>query len=258
MVKVVVFLLYETNRERGNLQVESIMEGSIKANANRRDIFLGAKDAIPIVIGFIPISVTFGMISIQSGLSLFQTFLMSCAVFAGASQLMAVHMMGMGAGIIEIILATFVLNLRHFVMSMSITNQLLHIPKAWKVCFFFGLTDETFSVASLKAREATLSRYFVTGLNATAYLSWILGTLLGGIFAHMIPQSLGAGMSIALYAMFIALLVPVVRGSWKVGVIAAVSILLNAGFSFFLNPGWSIVLATVLAALLGIVLLKEE
>lgn len=233
------------------------MEGSIKSNANRRDFFLGARAAIPIVIGFIPISVTFGMISMQSGLSLFQTFLMSFAVFAGASQLMAVNMMGMGAGTIEIILATFVLNLRHFVMSMSIMNHLLHIPKAWKVCFSFGLTDETFAVASLKARESTLSEYFVTGLNATAYLSWILGTLLGGLFANMIPQSLGAGMSIALYAMFIGLLVPVVRGSWKVGVISAVSIVLNVVFASFLNPGWSIVLATVLAALLGIVLLNE-
>jgi 4-azaleucine resistance transporter AzlC len=224
----------------------------------RKSLYEGIIDGIPIFIGFIPISVTFGMVAIQAGFNLFQTTLMSVAVLAGASQLMAVNMLTFGAGVIEVILATFILNLRHFIMSMSIMNELRHIPKKWKVLLSFGLTDETFTVLSLKTSTVKPDKFYILGLNGTAYTAWISGTFIGGFFSNFIPPIISLGMSITLYAMFIGLLVPAMKKSLRVMIIAIVSILLNMVLNQFLSSGWSIVLATLVGSSLGIFLNNEQ
>lgn len=224
------------------------------------DFLQGVIAGIPIMIGYIPIAIAFGMISTQSGISLSESFLMSVLVFAGASQFMAVNMFIGGASGIEIIAATFVLNLRHFVMSMSLMHN-LNISKRWKTGLSFGITDETFAVASLKVvgtKNDELNHSFMTGLIGIAYGSWIFGTALGGLLTNIIPTNIGASMSVALYAMFIGLLIPAIRDSWKVGIIALSSILLSILFSYIVDSGWAIVLATIFGSLIGVFFSEEE
>lgn len=220
----------------------------------------GAWTAVPIAVGYFPIAIAFGVISIQAGIPLAQTVSMSLIVYAGASQFMAAGMVAAGAGFAEIVLATFVLNLRHFIMSMSLMDRLKMIPKEWKPLLSFGITDETFAVLSLKedgnGREQ--GQLYVLGLMAAAYGSWVVGTMVGAVFANVIPPSVSASMSIGLYAMFIGLLVPAVRSAWKFGIIVAFSMVLSTVFGLFLNRGWAIVLATVLAAASGIFLHQED
>jgi 4-azaleucine resistance transporter AzlC len=229
-------------------------------NKKKADFLQGVTAAIPISIGYIPIAIAFGIISIQSGFSLLDIFLLSAMVYAGASQFMAVHMLATGAGGIEIVVATFVLNLRHLIMSMSLMNRLKTISKTLKTGLSFGLTDETFAVASLHEGDdkSDLTFPFVCGLMVTAYSTWVIVSLLGGLLANVIPQTISSAMTIALYAMFIGLLVPAVRGEWKVGVIALSSMLLSAIFQLFLNGGWPIVLATILGGLVSVILPSEE
>ena len=216
--------------------------------------------AVPVALGYIPIAIAFGVISVQSGVNVAQAASMSLMVYAGASQFMGVNMILTGAGFVEIVIATLVLNLRHFVMSMSIMHELKHIKKAWKPVLAFGITDETFAMLSLREREqgTPLDPVFAAGLMGTAYGSWVGGTIIGGFFADYIPASISSSMSIGLYAMFIGLLVPAVRGAWKAGVIVAGSMLLGTLFGNFLQRGWAIVLATVIAASASIFLMKEE
>lgn len=236
------------------------MERVIKTSQigkRRKNLHDGIVDGVPIFIGYIPISITFGMIAIQGGFSLWQAILMSAAVFAGASQFMAVNMLTMGAGSLEVILATFILNLRHFILSLSLMNQWTHIPKKWKVALAFGLTDETFSVFSLKQTHKNPDRFYLIGVIGTAFVSWISGTVIGGLFSNFIPASISLGMSITLYAMFIGLLVPEMQKSWKVSIIALFSILLSLLFNLFLSSGWSIILATLLGSSIGIYLYKD-
>ena len=227
---------------------------------SKSEFIRGMVAAIPISVGYMPIAIAFGVIAVQSGIPPFSSASMSLMVYAGASQFMGVNMIMTGAGFAEIVLAVFVLNLRHFVMSMSVMHDLKHIKKEWKPILAFGITDETFAVLSMKEREQgnVMNPGFVAGLMATAYASWVAGTIVGGIFADYIPSSISSSMAIGLYAMFVGLLIPAVKGSWKAGIIVAASIILCTVLGNFLERGWAIVLATVIAASAGIFLLKED
>src|SRR5699024_6703347 len=98
--------------------------------------------------------------------------------------------------------ATFVLNFRHFVMSLSFMNRLREIDLKWRAPLALGLTDETFAVSSMHTKEAKEDKaaYFYISLFLMAYLSWIVGSFLGGILGEIIPEKLSQSMGIALYA----------------------------------------------------------
>lgn len=221
----------------------------------------GLRIALPIAIGYIPIAITYGVLAKQSGLSLMELTLMSAFVYAGASQFMGVNMIIASASVIEIILATFVLNFRHFVMSLSFMNGLRNnVGLAGRIGLSLGLTDETFSVAALHIDKADKEKsvLFYGTIILTAYVTWVVGSLLGGLVGNVIPEKLSQSMGIALYALFIALLVPSIKKEYKYGLIALLAILINVIASQFLSSGWAIVVATVFGGFCGSFLLKER
>jgi 4-azaleucine resistance transporter AzlC len=221
----------------------------------------GIAAGFPIMLGYLPIAITYGVLAKQSGMTLTELTLMSVMVFAGASQFMGANMIAVGAGVLEIVIATFVLNFRHFVMSLSFMNRLREVPLRWKAPLSLGLTDETFAVSSLHTKEAKMEKgaLFYTALILTAYISWIAGSFLGGVLGEVIPERLSQSMGIALYAMFIGLLVPSVKKELKVGLIAIIAMLINAlCLQLGMSTGWAIVLGTILGGMSGIYLLKEE
>lgn len=222
----------------------------------RRGLIVG----IPIILGYLPVAVTFGVLAKQSGLSMIELISMSVFVYAGASQFMGANMIAVGAGALEVIIATFVLNFRHFIMSLSFMNKLRGIGLRFRIPLSLLLTDETFAVASLNTREAEEKKgvLFYLTILFSAYLSWILGTILGGFLGEIIPDKLSQSMGIALYAMFIGLLVPSVKKELKVGLIAVIAMLINLICSQFMSDGWAIVLGTVLGGLSGVYFFKEE
>ncbi|PTX61758.1 4-azaleucine resistance transporter AzlC [Melghirimyces profundicolus] len=225
----------------------------------RRSWLGGLSAAVPIMVGYLPIAVTFGVIAQQTGIPALQTTLMSMLVFAGASQFMAANMLAAGAGGMEVVLATLVLNFRHFVMSLSLMNRLHTLPARWKLGLASGITDETFAVASLRIRNGKrTSRFFVAGLMLGAWLAWVIGTMLGHSLSRVIPPAISESMSIALYAMFIGLLVPAVREEWRAGGTALASMFLCWGWNQVLDSGWAIVLATVFGGIVGAFWMKEE
>lgn len=221
------------------------------------EVRAGIRLGIPIAIGYMPIAVTFGVLGKQTGLSPLEATGMSALVFAGASQFIALSLVQAGVSYAEIILATFILNLRHLLMSTSLAGFLSY--QRWQSPFLsFGITDETFVVATLASDRLSASKFL--GLIFTAYFGWVLGTLLGSLFASFIPEILANAMGIALYAMFIGLLVPSIKKSYRTGVVAGLSALI-AWILYVSFPGisygWIIVLATLAAASLGIWLEEE-
>ncbi|WP_335342420.1 AzlC family ABC transporter permease [Polycladomyces zharkentensis] len=222
----------------------------------RSEFTAGVLSAVPIMVGYLPIAVAFGMIAQQAGIPPLLSVCMSALVYAGASQFMAVNMLSAGAGTLEIVLATFVLNFRHFVMGLSLMNKLKKMPAAWKMAVSSGITDETFAVASLQ--KETIGKWFLAGLVLTSYTTWVVGTLIGGLLSQFIPPSISESMSVALYAMFIGLLIPAVRDNAKWGLIALVSMGLNTVLGMFLSSGWSIVLSTVLGGMAGVWLRRRK
>jgi Predicted branched-chain amino acid permease (azaleucine resistance) len=225
---------------------------------NKEHMKSGFSDSIPIMVGYIPIAIAYGLLSKTSGLSLVDTGLMSFMVFAGASQFMAVNLIASGVGFGEIVISTFLVNFRHFLMSASLSARLKEVSKRSKPIIAFGVTDEVFSVASFRKEE--LSTSYMLVLELSSYLSWCLGGILGYIIGQALPEDISSSMGIALYAMFAALLMPEVRERLSVGVLALLSALVNTLLYYFggISKGWCIVIAIITASAVGATVFKEE
>ncbi|MFC7320147.1 AzlC family ABC transporter permease [Halobacillus campisalis] len=221
----------------------------------------GAAAGFPIVLGYLPVALTYGVLAGQSGMSISELTLMSVLVFAGAAQFLAVSMISAGAGAIEIIIAAFVLNFRHFVMSLSFMNRLKEITFRAKLPMSLGLTDETFTMSSLHKKEAKekYGAYFYASLILTAYLSWVGGSFVGGALGDVIPSRLSESMGVALYAMFIGLLIPSVKKHHRIVFIALIAMTVNFILQAWgMSEGWSIVAGTLLGGLSGVWILDDE
>jgi 4-azaleucine resistance transporter AzlC len=206
----------------------------------------GLKAGLPIAIGYLPIAITFGLLSKTYGLPFMDSLGMSLFIFAGASQFMALSMLAMGTSGFELILATFIINIRHLLMSASISEKGKPEAKWKKAIYAFGITDETFSVASLSKDEITSS--YMYGLITMAYGSWVINTGIGFGIGSSLPHILQKSMSIALYAMFIGLIVPSLKKHRKVVILFISSAFLSTVFSLILTTGWAIVTATLLSS----------
>ncbi len=216
----------------------------------------GLKAGLPIAIGYLPIALTFGLLSRTYSLPFFDTIGMSLFIFAGASQFMALSMLSMGTTGFELILATFIINIRHFLMSASINEKAKPERKWKKALYAFGITDETFSVASLSSGEINAS--YMWGLILMAYGSWVVNTGIGYGIGASLPHVLQQSMGIALYAMFIGLVVPSLKKYRKVVVLFSCSAVLSTVASFFLSTGWAIVSATLISSVVVEVFLYKK
>ncbi|MDD4600117.1 hypothetical protein SDC9_20939 [bioreactor metagenome] len=223
----------------------------------------GLKAGIPIAIGYIPIAIAFGLLAKASGAPDYLGLLMSLLIFAGASQFVGINLLSLGTAFSEIVLTTFILNLRHFLMCAAISQRIEKTTsKRWMALLAFGITDETFTVAALQEQEK-LSKHFILGLNVMAFAAWNAGTWGGVFLAAGLPESLKISMGIALYVMFIGLLIPSMKKSRSVLVVALLAMGLHALLQWLpllsgLSTGWKIIIATMFSATTGAILFKEE
>jgi 4-azaleucine resistance transporter AzlC len=226
-----------------------------KTNSLKEGIISG----FPIVIGYFPVAMAFGLLAKTIDVSLMDSFLFSSMVFAGASQFMALELIRGGISTGSIILAAFLLNLRHLMMSASLSIKLESgIKRSWLPLIAFGVTDETFSVASLKNGQVTAS--YVLALQGISYSSWVLGTITGYLAGSIIPVSLQNSLGIGLYAMFAAILVPEVKKSLNILFLSIGAGVLYAVISYLkLFPGsWNLIATIMISSIGGVVFLKDD
>lgn len=230
--------------------------------SNKSYFFSGVKYAVPIAVGYIPIAIAFGILSKSSNIPNYISILMSLTVYAGAAQFMAANLIGAGTSSLEIILAVFILNLRHFLMTASISQKVeKNLTGRWMALLAFGVTDETFAVASLR-EEQNLNRYFLLGINILSYSAWVGGTAVGVFLGSSLPASLGSSMGIALYSMFIGLLVPSLKKSRPVLIVTCIAVIFHSILRLTpsisnLSSGWSIIIATIAASMAGALLFPK-
>lgn len=219
-------------------------------NKQVSDFRRGVQSGVSIGIGYFPVALTFGLLAKTTGLTLTETMLMSLIVYAGAAQYIALSLISLGTGAFEIILTTFIVNIRHFLMSASLIEFSEEDRLGKRLIYAFGITDETFSVAA--TNEATVSSQYMFGLTSIAYLSWGINSGFGHLIGANLPQTLQESMSVALYAMFIGLLVPSLKKSVKAIFLAILAACFNSIFTFgeLLSTGWSIVVSTLLSAVM--------
>ena len=213
---------------------------------------------IPLAIGYFPVAMAFGLLAKTVNVSLTDTCLFSLLVFAGASQFMALDLIKAGFATGDIVLATFLLNLRHLMMSASLAARLAGVKKGWLPVIAFGITDESFSVASVQPGILRVS--FLLALQGIGYASWVGGTLAGYLLGTAMPVSVQSSLGIGLYAMFMAILAPEIKKSGRVFGLAVSAGAIYAANDYWglLPAGWGLITAILLASLAGLFVFATE
>ena len=171
----------------------------------KKTFYEGLKSGIPIGLGYLPVSFTFGFLAVSGGLPVWVAVFISLTNLTSAGQFAGTNLILAGAGYFEVALTTFVINLRYMLMSLSLSQKLDEkTGTGARLALAFGITDETFVVSSL--HPGILKASYMLGLITMPILGWNLGTWLGGAISAVLPQALQNAMGIALYAMFIALI----------------------------------------------------
>ncbi len=221
-------------------------------NSRRAQFLRGAKAGIPIVMGFFPVAISYAIIARQAGMNTAQIGLMSLSVFAGASQIMAAGMWQQGAGILAIIVATFLLNLRHVIMSTCVFERMEASGRAPRLIAAYWVTDESFAVFTTGTRREDLTVWFFLGLGLITYLAWLVGSVLGALLSNFLPELLSASLGVALYALFIALLIPGLQGNGRLFALALLTAVCNSLLGLVMAASWALILSTLLCAFLGV------
>lgn len=217
----------------------------------KNDYIKGMKAAVPIIMGYLPIGLAFGILAVQQGITVIQIFFMSLLVYAGSSQFIAASMIALNSGIFAITMTTFLVNLRHLLMSASMAPYLKHITSPILSLISYGITDETFAVSINQLRKETTSAQYMFGLHISSQTGWILSTVLGGIIGDVIPDPARWGMDFALNSMFIGLLLMQLK-SKKELIVSLCAGALSIIIALNIEGNWNVILAAIVAATIGV------
>ena len=194
---------------------------SAKTSSTRPGWLAGVIQASPIVLGYVPIGLAFGVLAQKAGISTLNTLLMSLLVYAGSSQLIAVGLFASKVPALSVILTTFVVNLRHVLLSAALSPFLKRWRKREIAAFAYELTDETFAIHAVRFASGTPGKAEVLATNMTAQVAWIFGTWLGIMVGQSITDVKPLALDYVLPAMFVALLVLQIKDRVQVGVALA-------------------------------------
>ncbi len=164
------------------------------------------RDVLPVILAIMPFGAVYGTVAIDSGLTMAQTLGLSGIVYAGASQLVALQMIGLSAPVWSIVLVVFALNFRHVLYSASVGRHLGRFTATQKAAAFFLLADPTFGAAEARANGGALTRsyYFVYGL--LLYVFWLVATLAGALFGSALGDTRVLALDFILPAYFLTFL----------------------------------------------------
>ena len=215
----------------------------------------GFFDGLPIGLGYLSVSFAFGIKAVQQGFPASMAVLMSMTNLTSAGQFAGLDLIIAGGSFIEMALTQFVINLRYARMSISLSQKLSEkVTLPQRMLIAFGNTDEVFAVAV--SNKEKVGKKYMYGLILLPYIGWTLGTLMGAVAGNVLPESLITALGIAIYGMFIAIVVPPMKKSKAVATVVAIAIALNCAFKYlpYLNQvssGFVIIICAVTAAAIG-------
>lgn len=214
--------------------------------------FKGIADGIPICLGYISVAFAFGIFATENGLSFIETLLISMTNVTSAGQLAAVPIIVSGGTIIELLVSQLVINLRYALMSVSLSQKLGKSVRIFdRFIIAFVNTDEVFAVSA--GKTGTVGKKYMYGLILTPYLGWSFGTLLGACAGNILPAGIVSALGIAIYGMFVAIILPEVKANLKTALCVAFAIALSCTFKFVpifkaVPGGFTIIICAVLSS----------
>ena len=192
---------------------------------------MGLRDSMPIAFGYLTVSFAFGILAASYGFSVSESVIISMFNLTSAGQLAALPIISGGGGYLELAMAELLINLRYSLMSISLSQRFDKKIKAKdKLYLAYTLTDEIFAVAV--GKRQILGRKYLLHLVILPYIAWSLGTCAGAIAGNLLPPILTNTLGIAMYAMFVAILVPVVKKERPILICVLASVILSCLFRF--------------------------
>lgn len=211
----------------------------------------GLKDGLPIGLGYLSVSIGFGIAAVNSGLKVITALLISMTNLTSAGQAAGVSLMAAGGTLIEMAMVQLVINLRYSLMGISLSQRLDNSFTTGHRLFLAAfITDENYAV--LSAQERVTIRYMY-GLVITPYIDWAAGTLIGACAGTVLPSSVTAALGMALYGMFVAIFIPAMKKSAGVTTAVLIAAALSTVMRLvpalsFISYGFSVILASVAGA----------
>lgn len=212
----------------------------------------GMKDGLPIMSGYFAVSFTFGIFAKQWGFNPFEAVFMSGTNLTSAGQFAGVTLIAASAAVIELIIAQIVINSRYLLMSFALSQRIdPDTPMLHRLLMAYGVTDEIFGAAVLQKR---LTPAYIYGLMTVAVPGWVFGTLLGIVSGNILPDRAVSALSIALYAMLTAVIIPPAKGNsvlMPVIIISMFTSFMISHFFTFVTPGIKIILLSLVISALA-------
>ena len=220
---------------------------------NQRTAFAaGVKDGIPICLGYLAVSFTFGIMAKNANLSVWEAVLISATNVTSAGQFAGLSLITAGASYLEMAFTQLIINLRYCLMSCALSQKLSQdTPFFHRFFISYGVTDEIFGVSvSLKDK---LHPFYSYGAISVAVPGWVMGTFLGIVSGNILPERVISALSVALYGMFIAIIIPPSRENKVLADIVAISMAASLIFSIApvlcqISSGFRIIILTILIA----------
>ena len=229
----------------------------------KKEFMSGLKAGFPIGLGYLSVSITFGIMAISAGLHWWQALIISMLTLTSAGQVASLSVIINPGRYLELLISQTTINVRYCFMSIALSQKTDSKFKGlykWLLGFF--ITDEIFAVAMTKKE---VSKTFFFGLGVLPYLGWALGTFVGAILGGILPDSVMIALGLAIYGMFIAIIVPPMKEDKSIIVAVVIAILFSCSFYYipYLNQiptGITISICAVVAALICAFLfpIKEE
>ena len=212
----------------------------------------GLKDGLPICIGYFSVAFAFGIFAIENGLTVFQAVIISLLNLTSAGQLAAVPIIASGGTLFELALSQLVINSRYSLMSVSLSQKFSkRVKLPHKLLIAYGNTDEIFAVSV--SNEGEVGTKYMLGIMLLPIIGWTSGTFLGGFVGNILPAMVTAALGVAIYGMFVAIVVPVSKKEKMTALCVLLAIAISCAFRYIpllkvVPSGFTVIICAVVAS----------
>ena len=211
----------------------------------------GLKAGVPIGLGYLPVSFSLGLLAVSLGFHVWQAVVISMLTVTSAGQLSGLQTMCIPGQYAEMLISQLTINVRYSFMSVCLSQKTdSHFKGIYRLLLGFFMTDEIFAVASM---EKSVSRSFFFGLSTAPFFGWTFGTLFGAALGDILPERVMGALCIAIYGMFIAIVIPESKKSRPTAICAGLAVVLSCLFYYVpvlkeVPSGFTIIVCAVVAS----------
>ena len=222
---------------------------------NMESVKKGLRDGIPIALGYFAVSFAFGILAVDSGCTVLEAVLISFTNLTSAVQFAGLTVIAQAGTLLEMAVTQLVINSRYMLMSIAMSQKVdADFHGIWRWLLGYGITDEIFAAAI--QTDGTIKRSYFGSLIILPVIGWTAGTFLGAFLGNILPVMLTNALGVALYGMFIAVVVPKAREDFHVLFAVLIAVVISVALKYipvfsFISGGFGISICAVAASAVG-------